>query len=261
MGRLFYAVNTYAKLYYPFIGKTLTQYIAMCYHKFNEETTVINLTLRPTVNPLPVPNRNAVDLSGSLYMGEYFMLSMHLRQLTRKPARIVIFILILVLLTAFFCVSLNLYANSMYNLKLADETYTTIAIMELYADVDTHGNLIDDITNVEDYAGFHALTVYGYDLEPIVTAPSVIKYDLRARYGAFSDENIALAKRGKAPLFTNDVVRFKIRIEDQAQGLMGQTHSGYELPDDGNFHIASMLDSNKHIGITLMEHNPMITSY
>ena len=89
------------------------------------------------------------------------MLSMHLRQLTRKPARIVIFILILVLLTAFFCVSLNLYANSMYNLKLADETYTTIAIMELYADVDTHGNLIDDITNVEDYAGFHALTVYG----------------------------------------------------------------------------------------------------
>ena len=186
------------------------------------------------------------------------MLSMHLRQLTRKPARIVIFILILVLLTAFFCVSLNLYANSMYNLKLADETYTTIAIMELYADVDTHGNLIDDITNVEDYAGFHALTVYGYDLEPIVTAPSVIKYDLRARYGAFSDENIALAKRGKAPLFTNDVMRFKIRIEDQAQGLMGQTHSGYELPDDGNFHIASMLDSNKHIGITLMEHNPII---
>ncbi len=62
------------------------------------------------------------------------MLSMHLRQLTRKPARIVIFILILVLLTAFFCVSLNLYANSMYNLKLADEAYTTIAVMELYAD-------------------------------------------------------------------------------------------------------------------------------
>ena len=44
----------------------------MCYHKLNEETTVINLTLRPTVNPLPVPNRNAVDLSGSLYMGGVF---------------------------------------------------------------------------------------------------------------------------------------------------------------------------------------------
>ncbi len=33
----------------------------MCYHKFNEETTVINLTLRPTVNPLPVPNRNDMN--------------------------------------------------------------------------------------------------------------------------------------------------------------------------------------------------------
>ena len=44
----------------------------MCYHKLIEETTVINLTLRPTVNPLPVPNRNAVDLSGSLYMGGVF---------------------------------------------------------------------------------------------------------------------------------------------------------------------------------------------
>lgn len=74
----------------------------MCYHKFNEETTVINLTLRPTVNPLPVPNRNAVDLSGSLYMGEYFMLSMHLRQLFRKPIRTISYILMLVLLSAFF---------------------------------------------------------------------------------------------------------------------------------------------------------------
>ena len=52
--------------------KRLTLYIAMCYHKLIEETTVINLTLRPTVNPLPVPNRNAVDLSGSLYMGGVF---------------------------------------------------------------------------------------------------------------------------------------------------------------------------------------------
>ena len=168
-GRLFYAVNTYAKLYYPFIGKTLTQYIAMCYHKLIEETTVINLTLRPTVNPLPVPNRNAVDLSGSLYMGEYFMLSMHLRQLTRKPARIVIFILILALLTAFFCVSLNLYANSMHNLKLADEAYTTIAVMELYADVDLTGHIVENTIN-SNYAGYHATTVYNYDLEPIVKA-------------------------------------------------------------------------------------------
>ena len=114
------------------------------------------------------------------------MLSMHLRQLTRKPTRIIIFILILVLLTAFFCVSLNLYANSMYNLKLADEAYTTIALMELYAD----------------------------DLEPIVNAPSVIKYDLRARYGAYSESNVALSRDERIPIFLRDIIKFKITSED-----------------------------------------------
>lgn len=56
---------------------------------------------------------------------------------------------------------------------MANDTYTTIAIMELYADVDSRGNIISDVTKAEDYAGYHALTVYGYDLEPIITAPSV----------------------------------------------------------------------------------------
>ena len=61
------------------------------------------------------------------------MLSMHLRQLTRKPLRTILYFMVLVILTAFFCTSLNLYMNSQYNLRLADETYTTIAVMELYA--------------------------------------------------------------------------------------------------------------------------------
>ena len=101
----------------------------MCYHKLIEETTVINLTLRPTVNPLPVPNRNAVDLSGSLYMGEYFMLSMHLRQLFRKPTRTALYLAVLILLTAFFCTSLNLYVDSDRNIQIANESFATIAMM------------------------------------------------------------------------------------------------------------------------------------
>ena len=60
-----------------------------------------------------------------------------------------------------------------------------------YADVDSYGNLISNITKADDYAGYYALTVYGYDLEPIINAPSVKKYELRARYGAFSENNIA----------------------------------------------------------------------
>ena len=110
------------------------------------------------------------------------MLSMHLRQLFRKPIRTISYILMLVLLSAFFCMSLNLYNDSQYNLQLADNAYTTIAIMDLYADVGEFGNLIDDITTADDYAGYYALTVSDYDLTPIVTAPSVKKHELRARY-------------------------------------------------------------------------------
>ena len=179
------------------------------------------------------------------------MLSMHLRQLTRKSTRVIIFILILVLLTAFFCVSLNLYANSMHNLKLADEAYTTIAIMELYADVDTYGNLIDDITKAEDYAGFHALIVHGYDLAPVVNAPSVIKYDLRAIYGAFSDRNIALTykdTKNATPLFEDEVIRFKLTLDgnkvqdpnnDDSYITFNLTTDGFKLPDYSRMGIMS----------------------
>ena len=173
------------------------------------------------------------------------MLSMHLRQLFRKPTRVIIFILILMLLTAFFCVSLNLYANSMHNLKLADETYTTIAVMELYADVDNKGNIIEDITKASNYAGYLARTVYGYDLQPIISAPSVKKYELRARYGAYSEANIAIKEhedvRGLyVPFYKCDVLRFKLNVDDNTildPYNPGQyitpnfTEKGFALPD------------------------------
>ena len=63
------------------------------------------------------------------------MLSMHLRQLFRKPTRTALYLAVLILLTAFFCTSLNLYKDSQYNLQLADNAYTTIAVIELCADV------------------------------------------------------------------------------------------------------------------------------
>ena len=141
------------------------------------------------------------------------MLSMHLRQLFRKPARTALYLAVLILLTAFFCTSLNLYKDSQYNLQLADNAYTTIAVIELCADVNRHGEIITDITD-KDYAGNQPVTVYGYDLNPIIKAPSVKKYELRARYGAFSDDNIALTKSGELPLFSYDVIRFTIKSRE-----------------------------------------------
>ena len=173
------------------------------------------------------------------------MLSMHLKQLFRKPFRTISYVLILVLLTAFFCMSLNLYNNSQYNLRLADESYTTIAVMELCADVDSYGNLIADIADAEDYAGYYALTVYGYDLEPIINAPSVKKYELRARYGAFSEENAAMKKHDilpnwVIPFYSEDVIRFKMSEENNTQldpynigqyMTLNLTPNGFALPD------------------------------
>ena len=135
--------------------------------------------------------------------------------------------------------------NSQYNLRLADETYTTIAVMELYADVDSYGNLISNITKADDYAGYYALTVYGYDLEPIINAPSVKKYELRARYGAFSENNIAKKMdeniRGLiVPYYNEDVLHFKLNIDNNTMldpYNAGQeitpnlTPNGFALPD------------------------------
>ena len=179
------------------------------------------------------------------------MLSMHLKQLFRKPMRTVLCILVLVLLTAFFCTSLNLYMDSQHNLQLANDTYTTIAIMELYADVDSRGNIISDVTKAEDYAGYHALTVYGYDLEPIITAPSVKKYELRARYGAFNEDNIAVRyndKKQAIPICSEDIIRFKIVPEHQKEAEADKEWNDVEFVDDGRYriHTFSFVDSDTH---------------
>ena len=147
------------------------------------------------------------------------MVYLHLKQLFRKPTRTALYLAVLILLTAFFCTSLNLYVDSDKNLQIADESFTTIAIMSLYADVDGYGNLVSDISQSHDYVGYHALPVYGYDLKQIVSSPQVLKYDLKARYGAYSAENVAMTKHQKLaeliiPAFAGDVIRFKINIDD-----------------------------------------------
>ena len=147
------------------------------------------------------------------------MVYLHLKQLFRKPTRTALYLAVLILLTAFFCTSLNLYVDSDRNIHIANESFTTIAIMSLYADVDGYGNLISDISKSRDYVGYHAVPVYGYDLKQIVSSPQVLKYDLKARYGAYSAENVAMTKHQKLaeliiPAFAGDVIRFKINIDD-----------------------------------------------
>lgn len=167
-------------------------------------------------------------------------IAIYLKQLFRKPVRSILYMLVLALLTAFFCTSLNLYSNSRENIRIAADTYTTIAIMELRADVDSRGNIIDDISTAEDYAGYQALTVRGYDLTPIINAPGVIKHDLRGIYGAYSEENIAFKSNGKDPIFFHDVIRFKIVPEEQKQTEESKPWDETPYVDDGRYRFHTM---------------------
>lgn len=73
----------------------------------------------------------------------------------RNMKRTIINALLLTTATLFFCVSLNLYINSKENLCRANDTYSTIALMELYGDIDVQGNLVEDLSG--NYAGICSL--------------------------------------------------------------------------------------------------------
>ena len=105
-----------------------------------------------------------------------------LKQQQRSLKRTLLNILLLTAAVAFFVMSLNLFQNSVQNLQNAEEAYSTIAVMELYGDVNRKGNLasIED----EDYAGYRAVGVDTYDISQIVSASGVTDYDVRNRYGA-----------------------------------------------------------------------------
>ncbi len=106
------------------------------------------------------------------------------RQVVRNLNRTVLNCFLVIFVTAFFVVSLNLYANSVKNLEYADDTYSTIAIMELYGSVDPYGNLADPATT-EFHRGYISVAVEGYDLSEIVTASGVIDYDLREKSAVY----------------------------------------------------------------------------
>lgn len=146
----------------------------------------------------------------------------NLRQLSRTPLRTVLNLLLFFLLTAFFTVSANMFFISKENLTLAEETYSTIAIMELYADVDSKG-VLQQIPGV-DYAGYLPVAVSGYDISPVISASGVEKYDLRARYGAYVPNVPALipdsiSDVGTVPIYKQDIIRFTVE-KDTPIGMM-----------------------------------------
>lgn len=129
------------------------------------------------------------------------------QQMMRNRGRTLWSVVLLAAVTVFFTMGLNLYWNSIDNLKRVEEAYTTIALMELYGSVDQYGQLVspEDVT----YEGYYPVGVKGYDLSEIIAADNVIKYDLRSRYAAYIEGGAARDDNDRM-VCSNDLIRFTL---------------------------------------------------
>ena len=141
-----------------------------------------------------------------------------IEQLKRSKKTVVYFWLLLIAAT-FFVTSMNLYYNSTSNLQLSENTFSTLAVTELYGEVDRYGELVE--RNSDAHIGYQAVGVKGYDIAPILQSDAVESYDLRSQYGAYIE---ACPVMGYAPqvsgdgtetpawyMQSNNVIRFRIR--------------------------------------------------
>ena len=140
----------------------------------------------------------------------------------KRSKKTVVYLCLLAIATAFFVMSMNLYANSSGNLKVAEEAFSTLAVTELYGEVDKYGNLVE--RNSEEHIGYEAVGVKGYDFSEIIDSEYVESYDFRTYYGAYIEEHPAviygpdiimssLEEIPKWYMRSNNVIRFKITAE------------------------------------------------
>ena len=129
------------------------------------------------------------------------------QQLRRGSRRTALYILLLTAVTAFFVMSVNLYRNSVANLAAVEENYSTIAVVELYGDVDSYGNLVEPYS--EEHAGYKSVSVNGFDFSEIVESDSVTSWDLRSKYGAYIEGHPAMQGQ-EFPMLLENMNRFKI---------------------------------------------------
>ena len=135
----------------------------------------------------------------------------------KRSKKTLFYILLLIVSTAFFVASVNLYQNSTANLRKAKETYSTLAVTEFYGDVDKYGNLVEE--NSETHVGYKAVAAQGYDFSDILDSEAVQSWDLRTQYGAYIENMPALNGEdgnGKyAPRALGNLMRFKLKGNSQ----------------------------------------------
>ena len=134
-------------------------------------------------------------------------ISFFFTQLKRSKRRALLNVFLLTAAIAFFVMSVNLYQNSVRNLETAEDAFTTIALMELYGEIDKQGNIVEQ--GSEEHIGKHPVAVKGYDLTDIVSAEGVIDYDLRSRYAAYIPGKAALQASSFA-MNSKDILIFRV---------------------------------------------------
>lgn len=134
-----------------------------------------------------------------------------IEQLKRSKKTVVYFWLLLIAAT-FFVTSMNLYRNSICNLQTSESTFSTLAVTELYGDIDQYGSLVEE--NSENHVGYKAAAVKGYDISQIIDSDIVESWDLRIQYGAYIEDKPALNGRSTyglhAPRALGQLVRFRL---------------------------------------------------
>ena len=124
-----------------------------------------------------------------------------LKQLFRAPVKLIVYFLIAALAAALLCVGLNLEANAQRNVAAAEACFTTVAIPEVWGNMNAAGTLQQGFTQ-EDYAPYlddplslppemifrgyvpALIPETEYDLTSIREASGVEGIDVRGRFGA-----------------------------------------------------------------------------
>lgn len=140
----------------------------------------------------------------------------------KRSKKTILYLLLLLIAASFFITSVNLYQNSVHNLKIAENTFSTLAITEFYGEVNRYGELVE--RNSKEHIGYKAVGVKGYDIHKIIDSESVESYDLRSQYGAYIAGHPAMVY---APLLSssgektdqwytrsNNLIRFKIQSSE-----------------------------------------------
>ncbi len=177
------------------------------------------------------------------------------QQLLRSKKRLILNVVLLTAATAFFIMSLNLYQNSTANLQRVEETYSTMATVTFFGDMNSKGELTDP--EAEDHLGYGIMLPKDYDLTPLLAPDCVKGYSRNIRCEAYipgtpaistilseniSEAEIKVYKRDPNAIYLNSdqlMFRFTIDGDEPVRAPVRWDGALYEAAVDLNVNITA----------------------